>query len=71
MLISYRYNADLAKLITLLGTRSYFYYPSRVLQGEGGGSTDLWVFGFLPQHYTEPRRTRLQSSLPWKPRILL
>jgi len=35
-----------------------------------GDSTDLRIFGILPQHNTsQPRRPRLESSPPWKPQI--
>jgi len=37
-----------------------------------GGSKVLWNGGNLPQHYTasQPRRSQLESSLPWKPQVL-
>jgi hypothetical protein len=42
------------------------------LQGEDGGSMDLWNTGILPQHYkaSQPRRPQLICSLLWKPQIL-
>jgi len=43
--------------------------PYSVVVGypEDGGNMDLRNVGILPQHYmtSQPRRTRLESSLPW------
>jgi hypothetical protein len=35
---------------------------------EDAGSMDFWNVGILPQHYTvsQPRRSRIQTSPPWK-----
>jgi hypothetical protein len=35
---------------------------------EDGGSMDPWNLGILSQHYmvSQPRRSRLESSPPWK-----
>jgi hypothetical protein len=43
-----------------------FIFSSQVLLG-----CDLWSVGILQQNYTasHPRRPRLESSPPWKPRI--
>jgi len=38
-----------------------------------GDSMDLWNVGILPQHYmaSQPRRTWLETSPPWKPQHLI
>jgi len=43
------------------------------LYPEDGGGMDIWNVNISPQHYTvsQPRGTRLKSSLPWKPQISL
>jgi len=50
-------------------TRSQGLLGCDVIQCEDGGSMDLWNTGILLQHCTvsQPRRPKLESSLPWNP----
>jgi hypothetical protein len=57
------FNFDPTFLCTILNLMRVLR-PSRL---EGGGITDLWSVGILPQHHTmsEPRRPQLETLWTW------